>query len=101
MAYHDYMKTVLTKEEVESILPPTASAEYIGDIFEFWLGMLELGIQFPTMFGGWGANLDSCLAGPGRIVLAFLQFMPPCRHHQQQNGIEQERHTYRRSRAPW
>ena len=63
VAYHDYMKTVLTKEEVESILPPNASAEFIGDIFEFWLGMLELGIQFPTMFKGWGANLDSCLAG--------------------------------------
>ena len=56
VAYHDYMKTVLTKEEVESVLPPTASAEYTGDIFEFWLGMLELGIQFPTMFGGWGGK---------------------------------------------
>ena len=56
MAYHDYMKTVLTKEEIESVLPPTASAEYTGDIFEFWLGMLELGIQFPTMFGGWGGK---------------------------------------------
>ena len=77
VAYHDYMKTVLTKEEVESILPPTASAEYIGDIFEFWLGMLELGIQFPTMFGGWGANLDSCLAG---LEESFWLFCNSCRH---------------------
>ena len=63
VAYHDYMKTVLTKEEITSIFPATASAEYIGDMFEFWLGMLELGIQFPTKFGGWGPNLDNSLAG--------------------------------------
>ena len=77
VAYHDYMKTALTKEEVESILHPTASAEYIGDIFEFWLGMLELGIQFPTMFKGWGANLDSSLAG---LEESFWLFCNSCRH---------------------
>ena len=36
-------KTVLAKDEIEAIFPQTASAEYIGDMFEFWLGMLELG----------------------------------------------------------
>jgi hypothetical protein len=77
VAYHDYMKTVLTKEEIESVLHPTASAEYTGDIFEFWLGMLELGIQFPTMFGGWGANLDSCLSG---LEESFWLFCNSCRH---------------------
>ena len=77
VAYNDYMKTVLTKEEVESILRPTASAEYIGDIFEFWLGMLELGIQFPTMFEGWGANIDSCLSG---LEESFWLFCNSCRH---------------------
>ena len=51
------MKTVLTKEEIESMFNPTATAEYIGDIFEFWLGILDLGIQFPIMFGGWGQTL--------------------------------------------
>ena len=76
VAYHDYMRTVLTKEEIESMFPPTASAEYTGDIFEFWLGMLELGIQFPTMFGGWGANLDSCLAG---LEESFWLFCNSCR----------------------
>ena len=76
VAYHDYMRTVLTKEEIESMFPPTASAEYIGDIFEFWLGMLDLGIQFPTMFGGWGANLDSCLAG---LEESFWLFCNSCR----------------------
>ena len=76
VAYHDYMRTVLTKEEIESMFHPTASAEYIGDIFEFWLGMLDLGIQFPTMFGGWGANLDSCLAG---LEESFWLFCNSCR----------------------
>ena len=76
IAYHDYMKTVLTKEEIESMFPPTATAEYIGDIFEFWLGMLDLGIQFPTMFGGWGANLDSCLAG---LEESFWLYSSSCR----------------------
>ena len=75
VAYHDYMKTVLTKEEIESMFPPTATAEYIGDIFEFWLGMLDLGIQFPTMFGGW-ANLDSCLAG---LEESFWLYSSSCR----------------------
>ena len=76
VAYHDYMKTVLTKEEIESMFNPTATAEYIGDIFEFWLGMLDLGIQFPTMFGGWGANLDSCLA---RLEESFWLYSSSCR----------------------
>ena len=76
VAYHDYMKTVLTKEEVESVFNPTATAEYIGDIFEFWLGMLDLGIQFPTMFGGWGANLDSCFAG---LEESFWLYSSSCR----------------------
>ena len=76
VAYHDYMKTVLTKEEIASMLNPTATAEYVGDIFEFWLGMLDLGIQFPTMFGGWGANLDSCLAG---LEESFWLFSSSCR----------------------
>ena len=82
VAYHDYMKTVLTKEEIESMINPNATAEYVGDIFEFWLGMLDLGIQFPTMFAGWGANLDSCLAGLEEVVLAIQQFMSTYRHHQ-------------------
>ena len=76
VAYHDYMKTVLTKEEIESMFNPTATAEYIGDIFEFWLGMLDLGIQFPTMFGGWGANLGSCLAG---LEESFWLYSSSCR----------------------
>ena len=72
---NDYMKIVLTKEEVESVLHPTASAEYTGNIFEFWLGMLELGIQFPTMFEGWGANLDSCLAGLEESFWLFCNYI--------------------------
>ena len=29
IAYHDYMKTVLSKEEIESIFPQSACAEYV------------------------------------------------------------------------
>jgi len=94
VAYNDYMKTVLTKEEVESILPPTASAEYIGDIFEFWLGMLELGIQFPTMFEGWGANIDSCLPG---LEESFWLFCNSCRHA---DTINTERNRSRKAYIP-
>ena len=36
VAYPDYMKTVLTEDEIAAIFPLTASAEYIGDMFEFW-----------------------------------------------------------------
>ena len=46
-------------------------------MFEFWLGMLELGIQFPTMCGGWGANLDNCLAG---LEESFWLFSNSCGH---------------------
>ena len=82
VAYHDYMKTVLTKEEVQSILPENATAEYIGDVFEFWLGMLELAIEFPTMFEGWGPNIDHCLAG---LEESFWLFGNSCRHSETVN----------------
>ena len=48
------------------------------------------GIQFPTMFGGWGANLDSCLAG---LELIDIKYCPtnlrshfPARHGWRQVG---------------
>ena len=97
VAYHDYMKTVLTKEEIESMFPPTASAEYTGDIFEFWLGMLELGIQFPTMFGGWGANLDSCLAGLEESFWLFCNRLTPSTR----SGIVQGKHTFHWLKQTW
>ena len=59
VAYHDYMKTVLTKEEIGSIFPQTASAEYIGDMFEFWLRMLELGFNFHQCSEAGGQNLKT------------------------------------------
>ena len=82
VAYNDYMKTVLTKEEIQSILPENASAEYIGDVFEFWLGMLELAIEFPSMFKGWGPNIDQCLAG---LEESFWLFGSSCRHSETVN----------------
>ena len=94
------MKTVLTKEEIESMFNPTATAEYIGDIFEFWLGMLDLGIQFPTMFGGWGANLDSCLADwknhSGSTAVHVDQPTPSTR-----SEIAPGKHTFHQSKMRW
>ena len=100
VAYHDYMKTVLTKEEIGTIFPQTASAEYIGDMFEFWLGMLELGIQFPSMFGGWGANLENCLAG---LEESFWLFPDSCRHADTVNTKRNRsrKRTFPRSRTSW
>ena len=94
VAYNDYMKTVLTKEEVESLLPPNASAEYIGDIFEFWLGMLELGIEFPTMFKGWGPNLEHCLSG---LEESFWLFCNSCRHTE---TVNTKRNRSRKAHIP-
>ena len=85
---------MLTKEEIESILPLNASAEYIGDIFEFWLGTLELGIQFPTMFSGWGENIDSCLAG---LEESFWLFSSSCR---QTETINTKRNRLRKAYIP-
>ena len=94
VAYNDYMKTVLTKEEVESLLPYNATAEYIGDIFEFWLGMLELGIEFPTMFEGWGPDLDHCLAG---LEESFWLFSKSCRHTE---TVNTKRNRTRKAHVP-
>ena len=88
------MKTVLTEDEITAIFPLTASAEYIGDMFEFWLGMLELGIQFPTMFGGWGPNLDNCLAG---LEESFWLFSNSCRHA---DTVNTKRNRSRRANTP-
>eukprot|EP00435_Cladocopium_sp_Y103_P054042 s3250_g17.t1 len=45
VAYHDYVKTVLSTDEFYNIFGSHPSAEYVGDIMEFWLGMFELAIQ--------------------------------------------------------
>ena len=94
VAYNDYMKTVLTKEEVQSILPENATAEYIGDVFEFWLGMLELAMEFPMMFKGWGPNIDHCLAG---LEESFWLFGNSCRHSETANT---KRNRSRRAVVP-
>ena len=94
VAYNDYMKTVLTESEIASIFPATASAEYFGDMFEFWLGMLELGIQFPTMFAGWGPHLDNCLAG---LEESFWLFSNSCRHA---DTVNIKRNRSRRANTP-
>eukprot|EP00435_Cladocopium_sp_Y103_P073755 s103_g45.t1 len=46
VSYHDYVKTVLSVEEFYGIFGDHPSAEYVGDVMEFWLGMFELGVQY-------------------------------------------------------
>ena len=63
-------------------------------MFEFWLGMLELGIQFPSMFGGWGANLENCLAG---LEESFWLFSNSCRHA---DTVNTKRNRSRKAHIP-
>ena len=44
--------------------------------------MLELAIEFPTMFEGWGPNIDHCLAG---LEESFWLFGNSCRHSETVN----------------
>eukprot|EP00435_Cladocopium_sp_Y103_P018029 s70_g4.t1 len=76
VAYHDYVKTVLSNDEFYSIFGSHASTEYVGDIMEFWLGMFELAIQFPMLFNGWGRDHQACLSG---IEESFWMFTNSCR----------------------
>eukprot|EP00435_Cladocopium_sp_Y103_P069136 s370_g32.t1 len=76
VAYHDYVKTVLSNEEFYNIFGSHPSAEYVGDIMEFWLGMFELAIQFPMLFNGWGKDPAACLSG---IEESFWMFTNSCR----------------------
>ena len=100
VAYHDYMKTVLTKEEIESMINPTATAEYVGDIFEFWLGMLDLGIQFPTMFAGWGQTLTVASQDwKSRFGYSAVHVDLPT--PSTQSETDPGKHTSRRSRMTW
>lgn len=85
MAYHDY---TLSKDEFLAIFPQNASAEHVGDMFEFWLGMLELGIQVPTMFRNWGESLDNCLVGLEESFL--LKLMQAWRHLEHEEESIQE-----------
>ena len=100
VAYHDYMKTVLTKEEIESILPLNASAEYIGDIFEFWLGTLELGIQFPTMFRD-GERTSTVALLDLKNLSGYSAVLVATPRPSTQNVIDQGKPTSLRSRTRW
>eukprot|EP00435_Cladocopium_sp_Y103_P012082 s1948_g3.t1 len=76
VAYHDYVKTMLTPEEFHNIFGGKTTTERVGDIMEFWLGTLEVGTQFPTMFKSWGDGLENCLAG---LEDSFWLFANSCR----------------------
>ena len=77
------MKTVLTKEEIAPMLNPTATAEYVGDIFEFWLGMLDLGTVFNSLLCSLDGGQTLTVASQDwKSRLAIQQFMSTYRHHQ-------------------
>eukprot|EP00435_Cladocopium_sp_Y103_P031648 s3693_g8.t1 len=76
VAYHDYVKTVLSNDEFFNIFGSNPTAEYVGDVMEFWLGMFELAIQFPMLFSGWGSDPSACLSG---IEDSFWMFTNSCR----------------------
>eukprot|EP00435_Cladocopium_sp_Y103_P000766 s1825_g1.t1 len=76
VAYHDYVKTVLSNDEFFNIFGSNPSAEYVGDVMEFWLGMFELAVQFPMLFKGWGGDPAACLFG---IEDSFWLFTNSCR----------------------
>jgi hypothetical protein len=82
VAYYDSMKTVLTTEEFASCFPATPSAEHFGDMFEFWLGMLDLAVQFPpcSLVGATG----QLLGRTGRILLAIPKLMQTLRDSEYQ-----------------
>ena len=69
----------MTKED---IFAATSSAEHVGDMLEFWLGMLDLAIQFPTMFEGWGPSIVNWLAG---LEESIWLFSSSCQHSETVN----------------
>eukprot|EP00435_Cladocopium_sp_Y103_P047933 s1604_g14.t1 len=94
VAYHDYVKTVLSSDEFYNIFGSHPSAEYVGDIMEFWLGMFELAVQFPMLFKGWGDDPASCLSG---IEDSFWLFTNSCRQATTSNS---KRSRSKKARVP-
>ena len=77
VAYHDYMKDGIDQRgDRINVSLQRQQLSTLAIFLNFGLGCLNLGIQFPTMFGGWGANLDSCLAG---LEESFWLYSSSCR----------------------
>ena len=73
VAYADYVKKILSREGFWQICGNTSlSAEMIGDIFEFWMGMFMLGSVFPDILSGWGTDLGGCLRGLEESFCLFV-----------------------------
>ena len=73
VAYHDYVKHTLASEDFEQIMGTTCpSAELAGDIMEFWLGLLFLGMIFPDILTGWGREAPALLRGLEESFILFI-----------------------------
>lgn len=51
-------------------------------MLEFWLGILDLAIHFPTMFEGWGPSIANWLAG---LEESIWLFSSSCQHSETVN----------------
>ena len=73
VAYHDYVKHTLASEDFEQIMgTANPSAELAGDIMEFWLGLLFLGMIFPDILTGWGKEASALLRGLEESFTLFI-----------------------------
>ena len=73
VAYADYVKKILSREDFWQICGSTSlSAEMLGDIFEFWMGMFMLGSVFPDVLSEWGSDLGGCLRGLEESFCLFV-----------------------------
>ena len=73
VAYHDYVKHTLASEDFEQIMGTACpSAELAGDIMEFWLGLLFLGMIFPDILTGWGKEAPALLRGLEESFTLFI-----------------------------
>ena len=73
VAYHDYVKHTLASEDFEQITgTANPSAELAGDIMEFWLGLLFMGMIFPDILTGWGKEAAALLRGLEESFTLFI-----------------------------
>ena len=64
VAYADYVRQILSEDDFIEVCGGHAnvSAEGVGDIFEFWLGMFYTASIFPDIME-WGPDMGECLRG--------------------------------------
>eukprot|EP00435_Cladocopium_sp_Y103_P015919 s4359_g3.t3 len=93
VAYKDFLTALLTEDEYMSLFQGKSrselSAEGMGDIVEYWLGILTLGTDFPTLFDMWGDQLEEC---PYGLESSFWTYQAACRDSTTDNTKDGRRH---------